>query len=230
MSKDSFSFRQFTVRQERCAMKVGTDGVLLGAWACKKPAESPMRILDIGTGTGLIALFLAQRFPNATIEAIDIDDDAVTQAKENFAASPFADRLTSRRAYLQDEDEQERYDLVVCNPPFFVDSLTCPDDKRTMARHAKTLTLAELARKANQLLKTDGTLAVIIPSENKTTMESECIFNGMSLQRLCRVKTKMTKPEKRVMIEFGKHTDTIYDEVLIIGDDKYKALTGHFYL
>lgn len=230
MSKDSFSFRQFTVRQERCAMKVGTDGVLLGAWACKKPAESPMRILDIGTGTGLVALFLAQRFPNATIEAIDIDDDAVTQANENFAASPFADRLTSRRAYLQDEDEQERYDLVVCNPPFFVDSLTCPDDKRTMARHAKTLTLAELARKANQLLKTDGTLAVIIPPENKTTMESECIFNGMSLRRLCRVKTKMTKPEKRVMIEFGKHADTIYDEVLIIGDDKYKALTGHFYL
>ena len=109
-----------------------------------------------------------------------------------------------------------------------------------MARHAKTLTLAELARKANQLLKTEGTLAVIIPSENKTTMESECIFNGMSLQRLCRVKTKMTKPEKRVMIEFGKHTDTIYDEVLIIGGlreeiivvggEDYQAITGKFYL
>ena len=94
MSKDSFSFRQFTVRQERCAMKVGTDGVLLGAWACKKPAESPMRILDIGTGTGLIALFLAQRFPNATIEAIDIDDDAVTQAKENFASAFTMDRTS----------------------------------------------------------------------------------------------------------------------------------------
>ena len=230
MSKDSFSFKQFTIRQERCAMKVGTDGVLLGAWACTKPADSPLHILDVGTGTGLIALFLAQRFHNAVIDAIDIDDDAVEQARENFAASPFAERLTVRKAYLQDEDGDMTYDLIVCNPPFFVNSLTCPDTKRTMARHAKTLTLAGLAGKASRLVKDSGTLAVILPSESKTTMESEAIFNGLTIQRICRVKTKKAKNEKRVMMELGIMADNMSDEILIIGDDNYATLTGDFYL
>lgn len=228
MSKDSFRFKQFTVRQDRCAMKVGTDGVLLGAWACTKPADSPLHILDAGTGTGLIALFLAQRFPNAFVDAIDIDDHAVEQARENFAESPFSERLKVRKAYLQ--DEIKTYDLIVCNPPFFVNSLTCPDDKRTMARHAKTLTLAELARKSPHLLNDSGTLAVILPSENKSTMESEAIFNGLTIQRICRVKTKKNKNEKRVMMEFGGKADYISDEILIIGDDNYATLTGDFYL
>ena len=121
MGKDSFDFKQFSVRQERCAMKVGTDGVLLGSWACDKTADEPLRILDVGTGTGLIALFVAQRFPNALITAIDIDPEAVEQARENFDASPFGNRLTAIASSLQELESDTKYDAIVCNPLYFVD-------------------------------------------------------------------------------------------------------------
>lgn len=230
MGKDSFDFRQFCVRQERCAMKVGTDGVLLGSWACDKTADESLNILDVGTGTGLIALFMAQRFPNAHVTAIDIDPEAVEQARENFASSPFSNRLAAFTSSLQELATAARYDAIVCNPPFFIDSLQCPDDKRTLARHARTLTLAELAKHASLLLTTEGTLSVIIPSESKGTMEAEAIFNGMTLSRTCHIKTKATKPAKRVMLEFCKCQNRIENDMIVIGDEKYVSLTRLFYL
>ena len=230
MGKDSFDFRQFSVRQERCAMKVGTDGVLLGSWACCKTADKPLRILDVGTGTGLIALFVVQRFPNALVTAIDIDPEAVEQAKGNFAASPFGNRLTAIASSLQELETETKYDAIVCNPPFFVDSLQCPDDKRTLARHARTLTFAELARYSSRLMTHDGTLSVIIPSESKSQMEAEAIFCGLCISRVCHIKTKETKPAKRVMLEFSRCQKHIENDLIVIGDEKYVSLTSNFYL
>jgi tRNA1Val (adenine37-N6)-methyltransferase len=130
MSKNSFQFKQFTVYQERCAMKVGTDGTLLGAWA--NAPEGSSSILDIGTGTGLVALMMAQRFPEATIHGIDIDTEAVAQATENVARSPFASRIMINRCDATKITDMEGYDAIVCNPPYFVDALTCPEKCRPM--------------------------------------------------------------------------------------------------
>ena len=128
-----FRFKQFAVRQDRCPMKVGTDGVLLGAWAEVRPGDR--RMLDVGTGTGLIALMLAQRSA-AWITAVDIDVECATQAAENFAASPWADRLDAVSVAVQRYDPVEKFDLIVSNPPYYVDSLLSPDEGRNTARHA----------------------------------------------------------------------------------------------
>lgn len=128
-----FRFKQFTVRHDRCAMKIGTDAILLGAWAA---AVEPERILDIGTGSGIIALMLAQRFPTANVTAVEIDLAACEQACGNFAAAPFYDRLTLTRSAVQDFRSKDQYDLVVCNPPWIQRSLKSPDAARTMARHS----------------------------------------------------------------------------------------------
>lgn len=135
-----FRFKQFAVRQDRCPMKVGTDGVLLGAWAEVRPGDR--RMLDVGTGTGLIALMLAQRSA-AWITAVDIDVECATQAAENFAASPWADRLDAVSVAVQRYDPVEKFDLIVSNPPYYVDSLLSPDEGRNTARHAAGLPFGE---------------------------------------------------------------------------------------
>ena len=230
MGKDEFRFRHFAIRQDRCAMKVGTDGVLLGSWACRRKTDACMRVLDIGTGTGLISLFIAQRFPNAIVTAIDIDAEAAGQASDNFRLSPFNNRLSSQAMALQDMGETELYDLIVCNPPFFTDSLKSPNTNRTIARHTTTLTFADIARKTSRLLYDDGILAVIVPADSKGKMESEAIFNGLSLQRQCYVKTKEGKPPKRVMMEFGRKAGGLKEEIIVVGGEDYQAITGKFYL
>ena len=125
MSNAFFQFRQFTVYQDQCAMKVGTDGVLLGAWARLLATEG--RVLDIGTGTGLLALMMAQRYPHASVTAVDIDDQAVIQAQQNISRSPFAERITISQGDIREWEDQP-FDAIVANPPYFVDSLICPDD------------------------------------------------------------------------------------------------------
>ena len=169
MSNDYFQFRQFTVRQSRCAMKVGTDGTLLGAWATVPP--KPCRVLDIGTGTGLVALMLAQRFPQASVTALDIDSEAVLQARENVQSSPFADRIEVIQADAADFDAKEPFDVVVSNPPYFEQSLECPDQQRTLARHAASLTYTQLTRTAFRLLGDEGTFSVVIPVDCRSRME-----------------------------------------------------------
>lgn len=172
MSNPFFQFKQFTIRHDKCAMKVGTDGVLLGAWA---GTDSCNRILDIGTGTGLIALMLAQRSP-AIIDAIDIDADACLQAQENVVSSPFAERIQVRHSALADfaQAATDRYDLIVSNPPYFVDSLKCPDRQRNTARHTDTLTLEDLLQDSRKLLAPQGRIALILPYDQKERL-TDCI-------------------------------------------------------
>ena len=235
MANDYFQFQQFTVRQSRCGMKVGTDGTLLGAWA-QAPAGQ-CRILDIGTGTGLIALMMAQRFPEAHIVGIDIDADAVSQARENVMESPFSDRITIQQCDVLQFDDTDGFDAVVCNPPYFVDSLTCPDEQRTTARHTVTLSFEGLAKAAFRLLKTDGIFSVVIPTDNRSSMETAARMEGFFLSRVCLIKTTPQKEPKRQLIEFRKSPVNKIDtkeEAIQISPNKrspwYQQLTQAFYI
>ena len=235
MANGYFRFKQFTVHQQHCAMKVGTDGTLLGAWALA--TEGSCRIFDIGTGTGLIALMMAQRYPKAQVTAIDIDDGAVRQAKENVSASPFADRINVMKADVLTFKEEEKYDSIVCNPPFFEDSLICPDPQRTEARHTVSLDYRQLMEATFRLLKDDGRFSLIMPSDYRERLESEAHLRGFFLSRVCSIQTTPLKTPKRYMIEFTKHPvyeiDTnngILESSPQIRSDWYRELTQEFYI
>ena len=235
MANGYFQFKQFTVHQQYCAMKVGTDGTLLGAWALA--SESPCRILDIGTGTGLIALMMAQRYPQAKVTAIDIDDGAVRQSKENVSASPFVDRINVIKADVLTFEEEEKYDSIVCNPPFFEDSLTCPDPQRTEARHTVSLGYRQLMEAAFRLLKDDGCFSFIIPSDCRERLESEAHLRGFFLSRVCSIQTTPKKAPKRYMIELSKQpvnevdtTNGILESSPQVRSDWYRELTKEFYI
>ena len=204
-------------------MKVGTDGVLLGAWA-----KGGQRILDAGTGTGVIALMMAQRYPEAQVTAIDIDEGAVRQAQQNVAQSPFAVQVTVLQETLQ--EHQGAYDAIVSNPPFFIDSLAAPDEQRNMARHTQTLTYAELMQAAYKLLSDEGELSVVVPFDYRQRMEDEAIFMGFFPSRVCAVKTTEKKPAKRYLLAFRKHPCPCEKEQLTIGSEVYRQLTQDFYL
>ncbi len=240
MSNDYFQFRQFTVRQNLCAMKVGTDGTLLGAWAAV-PQEAhaqlsltgaTLKILDIGTGTGLIAMMMAQRFPQARVTGIDIDPQAVRQARENVAASPFAERvlITEGDVRRMVSESANGFDAIVCNPPFFEASLESPDAQRTLARHAATLTYRQLMDCAWLLLNDGGELSVVIPFDCKSRLETEATLAGFCLTRCCAVRTTARKPPRRFLMAFQKHAKAPQTEELVVGSDAYNELTQDFYL
>ena len=234
MGVQSFTFRHFTIHQQGCAMKVGTDGTLLGAWA-KSNTENPQRILDIGTGTGFIALMMAQRFPQAQVTAIDIDKEAVAQARQNVMLSPYHQCVEVVHTALQQYALNKgcAFDIIVCNPPFFSNSLQCPDARKSMARHTIALTFRELCIHAGRLLKDNGALSVIIPIERRNDMINEAALAQMFLQSTCSVKTSARKPPKRVLLSFCKHQEYVEDAMehtITIGDEDYKRLTSPFYL
>ncbi|MBQ3700576.1 MAG: methyltransferase [Prevotella sp.] len=223
-----FKFKYFTIRQDRCAMKVGTDGVLLGAWA-----HRGSRILDVGTGTGLIALMMAQRCPKAQVVAVDIDEGAVSQAQENVADARCEDRITVVHNSVQElgkcEGYQGIFDSIVSNPPFFIDSLNAPDQQRNMARHADTLTYSELMEAAWRLLSDEGELSVVVPFDYRKRMEDEATFRGFFPSRICAVRTVEGKPARRYLLAFRKHPCERVHQVMTIGDAEYKRLTQDFY-
>jgi len=235
MSNDYFQFRQFVVHQQRCAMKVGTDGTLLGAWAAAPSGKC--RILDIGTGTGLIALMMAQRFPEAEITGVDIDEDAVVQAAENVRLSPFSERVNVCHQNIMNFTDVIGFDAIVSNPPFFVDSLACPDSQRTIARHAVSLTYEQLMHQAYHLLKEEGRLSVVVPSDSRAQIEGAACLEGFFMTRVCLIKTTPTKQPKRQLIEFQKHPvseldikEGIIEESPNVRSDWYQQLTKEFYI
>ena len=225
MSNSYFRFKQFTIHQEQCAMKVGTDGTLLGAWA-----QGGERILDIGTGTGLIALMMAQRFPQSQVVGIDIDGLACEQALENVAASPFHDQVQVTHLSLQNYTD-ELFDSIVCNPPFFVHSLLSPDKQRTTARHAGSLTYVDLFQGVVRLLHEDGVFSAVIPLECRDAFDAEAILHGMCPVAECAVKTSLRKQPKRFLLSYRKKPSAHYvRDVLTIGSEAYVDLMKDFYL
>lgn len=178
-------------------MKVGTDGVLLGAWVSVRPSDR--RILDIGTGTGLIALMMAQRVPGARITGVDVED--ISQARENADASPWGGRVAFVQCPVQEFAPQGKFDLVVSNPPFFVDSLTCPDAGRTTARHAVRLPFGDLRDAVVRLLSDQGRFAVVLPKDEAARFIGIC-RDVLAPVRRTDVRTTPRHPVKRVLIEF----------------------------
>lgn len=230
MAKDSFTFKQFEVRQDRCGMKVGTDGVLLGAWAI-----GGCRILDIGTGTGLIAMMMAQRFPEAKIDAIDIDHDACIQARENIAEAGFGDRVEVVETPLQQHSGE--YDAIVSNPPFFENSLKALEGKRSLARHTDSLPVSELLRSISSLLSPQGAFSVVIPMDMLPRYEEEAVFSRLYIAKVCKIKTVERKPAKRCMVMIQKQRPEaiiVEEQVLQTANCErsawYQQLTSDFYL
>lgn len=233
MSKSFFQFKQFTVFHDKCAMKVGTDGVLLGAWA---PVEKAENILDVGTGTGLIALQLAQRSPQARIAAIEIDLAAAEQAAENVSRSPWDDRVEVICQDFRDYCPESRFDLLVSNPPYFVDALKCPDGQRCMARHTGGLNYDLLFSRSSSLLKEQGRVSIIIPAEVEKKVVDTAWDHRLFLSHRLQVFTKPGKPCRRVLLTFGFEMKPCKEERLCIEaahggySDEYRALTKDFYL
>lgn len=219
-------------------MKVGTDAVLLGAWA---KTYGVRRALDIGTGTGIISLMLAQKC-GGTIDAIDIDEVAAGEAKENAANSPWKDRVHVHHISLQDfaKMQDEKYDLVVSNPPYFNDSQTATEASRTKARHTVLLPFPDLIQNASKLLSKEGKFYVILPTKEGELFRELAEAKGLHLRRLTRVKTTPEKPEKRVLMQFGfTGKRQVSESTLVIEKDnlnaqhytdEYKELTKEYYL
>lgn len=232
MSGSSFTFKQFGISQERCAMKVGTDGVLIGAWA-----SGGGRILDVGTGTGLIALMMAQRFAYATITAIDIDGDACEEARANAAASRFADRITVEQSSLQDFAPTACFDSIVSNPPFFQSSLKAPDPRRAMARHADSLPFGVLFSRIDALLTADGVFSAVVPADGAADFIAEGYLHGLRLTRRCDVRTTERKPPRRSLLTFARqaygpaeHEEHVLQRPDGSRSEWYQKLTDDFYI
>ena len=230
MSND-FSLKQFDIKQEHTAMKVGTDGLLLGAWA-----DGGKHILDIGTGTGLISLMMAQRFPAAFVDAIDIDADAASQAEENVLHSPFADRVSVRCVSIQNYSVERRYDSIVCNPPYFTHSLLSPDAKRTLARHSVALPFDELFQNASRLLSDDGRFSIVVPVDASSQIDTYAAIAGLFLVRRCLVRTTPKKQPRRMLLTFSSSPSPIVEEEGVIQNgpsepsEWYLNLTRNFLL
>jgi tRNA1Val (adenine37-N6)-methyltransferase len=230
-----FEFKNFSVSDDRCAMKIGTDGVLLGATVNLDSAEN---ILDIGTGSGVIALMIAQRC-NANIDAVELDKESALQAAENFKKSQWDNRLTSINTSVQDyvHDSKKKYDLIVCNPPFFNNSLKSPFNKRkNRAKHNDELSYDDLTNSAANLLNENGSLWVIIPDQESFMLESSALEAELFLNFELDIFSKEGKAVNRKVLKFTKSkTSKVIESLTIRNEDhsfttEYMNLTKDFYL
>lgn len=232
-----FKFKQFTVSQDKCAMKIGTDGVLLGAWV---KIDNPFSILDIGTGTGVIALQLAQRSDGEVIDALEIDADAFEQAVDNFEQSDWSDRLFCYHASLQDfvDEVDDEYDLIISNPPFYTSTYIKDEieEKRAVARHSEHLPYTDLLRSTTKLLSKTGSCAFIIPFEEESDFLEIASKNKLFPNRITHVKGTDKSRFKRSLVQLSFHNSEIEIEELVIEierhvyTEKYVELVQDFYL
>ena len=230
----SFRFKQFTIEDSRCAMKVGTDGVLLGAWAPKGT-----RILDVGTGSGLIARMMMQRCPEAEVEGIDIDEAAVEQAREN-GVNAYCSPLQDWQMVNGTCQNGKLYNLIVSNPPYFQNSLKNPDAGRMTARHTDTLSFEELVKHSARLLSEGGQLALILPAQAENEVRQLAAAVNLFLTHVTRVYSKESKPARRVLMTFCRDAEVTgfryTEDVLVLEDEKggrsaaYSELCQEFYL
>ena len=235
-----FRFKKFTVVNERSAMKVNTDGVLLGAAMTLK--EGDKRLLDVGTGTGTIALMAAQRLAGLSagyaIDAIDIDEPSACEAAQNFAASPWHGCLHAHHMSLNEFAETcGRYDVIFSNPPYFDESLLAPEERRSNARHTSTgLSYRELLDFASERLTTDGRISMVLPADLERPLCRHARMNGLHLFRIVHIRTVPRKAPSRIIAEFSRQRcDSPSEELLTIQDEgkytqEYLSLTHEFYL
>ncbi len=239
MRKSVFKFKEFEVTHEKSAMKIGTDGVLLGAWvhapACGTAVENPKKILDIGTGTGLIALMLAQRFPNAQLKGIEIDKNASEEAKHNVSESKFGKRISVVQTSLQDFVSDEKFDLILSNPPFF--ELTHKETSaRNKARQQSDLTFEELIFYAEKLLAKKGKLSIIIPFESVSYFTELASKFHLFPEKITHVKGNENAAFKRSLLLFSRDKSAVQTDELTIEisrnvyTEDYISLTKDFYL
>lgn len=236
LRSDGFTFKQFFVAHDRCAMKVGTDGVLLGAWA---PVAGVRRILDIGTGSGLIALMLAQRTAqNVLIDAIELDAPAAVQAQENAAASPWTERINVCRGDILQwaKHSTHRYSLIVSNPPYFAAGVACLTPEREAARYTSDLTHEALLKCAEELIAEDGYFAVILPEPAGNALVALSQHRGWHLHLRTDISDNEQRPPNRVMLAFSPQPGELFiDHMTIRGPDQryseaHCSLTRDFYL
>jgi len=235
MSKP-FKFKQFSINQDKCAMKIGTDGVLLGAWATLK--HNPFSILDIGSGTGLLSLMLAQRSFAEVIEAVEINDRAYEQCVENFENSDWSDRLFCYHASLQEfaEEIDDTYDLIICNPPFYSEDYKTSDKSRDMARFQDAMPFEHLVICAVKLLSENGKLTVIIPFKEENRFIDLASKQGLYTNDILRVRGNPTSEIKRSLLEFSFTKNNTKTEELTIEisrhnyTEDYINLTKDFYI
>ncbi|WP_300729425.1 methyltransferase [uncultured Bacteroides sp.] len=235
MPNPFFKFKKFTVYHDRCAMKVGTDGVLLGAWAKVEGAHS---ILDIGTGTGLIALMLAQRNQEASVLGIDIDEGAVLQACENVSRSPWGDRINIEKIDVCELGlkGEGRFDCIVSNPPYFQENVHCPDEQRNQARHTAGLSFEALLDAVDRLLNDEGEFSVVLPNVAASQFISLAASRFLYLRHRTLIHTKPGAEPKRVLLAFGRKMQmSITDHLTIelerhVYSEDYITLTRDFYL
>lgn len=228
-----FRFKQFEILQEKTPMKVGTDGVLLGAWA-----DGGRRILDVGVGTGVVALMMAQRFPDAEVVGIDICDEVIDEASCNVRLSPFRDRVTIERQDFREMACDAKYDAIVCNPPYFENSLKCPEKGRSMARHSDSLSLEELMRKSGEMLHDGHRLNLIIPYSQYDEAVNEGRRHGFAVKKAMRVRGTNAAEWKRVLLSLelgGEERDVAMEELTLesergVRTEAYHDLTEEFYL
>ena len=231
-----FQFKKFTINQDRCAMKVGTDGVLLGAWC---PIDNnPFSILDIGAGTGILSLMIAQRSKAEQIDAIEIDEDAFEQCVDNFESSPWSDKLFCFHAGLDEfmEEPEDEYDLIISNPPFYTEDYKTENEQRDLARFSDALPFKDLVEAVNLLLSENGIFAVIIPFKEEEKFIALAKDFELHPFKITRVKGTPTTEIKRSLLAFSKtQKQTLIDELIIETarhqyTEEYIDLTKDFYL
>lgn len=233
MANPYFEFKRFKIWHDKCAMPVGTDGVLLGAWT---EVPTAGQVLDIGTGSGLIALMLAQRSEGVQIDAVEIDSASAEQAEENFAHSEFASRLRILHGDFLEIPFKQKYHLIVSNPPFFSEDTHAPDRRRGMARSEFSLPLDGMLEKCSRLLEDDGKLSLVIPYGRSAEVIGLAVRHGLYLSHRCDVQSSERKAPIRSLLQFSPSIVAATSEQLLIHEangeytQRFRQLTKDFYL